>query len=106
VALADILLALAQEERAGDDWHALPTVIPPAPESLVYLAVEVERQAERSRTVLAPVAETQPTEVPVLADEGRLGTSRNGQRPQRRPLPLAAHGKVDVRQLSLFELGG
>jgi hypothetical protein len=104
-ALADVLLALAEEERAGDAWHALPTVIPPASESLAWMAAEVEIQAERSRTVLVPAAEAQPTEVPLLANDGRSGTSRSGQRSQRRPLPLAAHGKVEVRQLSLFELG-
>jgi hypothetical protein len=108
VPLADVLLALAQEERAGDDWHVLPTVIPPAPDSLAYLAAEVERQAYPSRTVLAPAAEAQPAAVaaPLPADDKRSGTSRNGQRPQRRPLPVAAHGRVEVRQLSLFELGG
>jgi hypothetical protein len=106
VTLADVLLALAKEERAGDDWYALPTVIPPAPESLAYLAAEVERQAERSRTVLVPVTEGQPTEVAVPVDDGRSRTSRNGQHAQRRSLPIVPHGKVEVRQLSLFELGG
>jgi hypothetical protein len=105
VALADVLLSLAQEECAGDVWHALPTLIPPAPEALAYMAAEVERQTHPSRTVLAPVAEAQPVEVPVLADNERSGMFRNGQRPQRRPLPIVPHGKVEVRQLSLFELG-
>ncbi|NJO82221.1 MAG: hypothetical protein HC828_05035 [Blastochloris sp.] len=104
--LADVLLALAQEERAGDAWHALLTIVPPAPTALAWMATEVERQAHPSRMVLVPVAETQPTEVPVLADDERSGTSWKGQRAQRRPLPLAPHGKVEVRQLSLFELGG
>jgi hypothetical protein len=104
-ALTDVLLALAQEECAGDVWHALPTLIPPAPEALAYMAAEVERQTHPSRTVLAPVAEAQPVEVPVLADNERSGMFRNGQRPQRRPLPIVPHGKVEVRQLSLFELG-
>ncbi len=43
VALADILLALARQEHAGDGWDAPPTLFPPATESLAWMAAEVER---------------------------------------------------------------
>jgi len=42
--LADILLALAQQERASDRWDELPTAIPPAPASLAWMATGFARQ--------------------------------------------------------------
>jgi len=43
VALADILLALAQQERADDGWDEQHSAFPPATESLAWMATEMER---------------------------------------------------------------
>jgi hypothetical protein len=113
--LSDLLLALAQEERAGDDWCDWATVIPPAPASLAWMAAEIERQPVHVRLhseslgVEAPETEG----VPMLTQEvGYLPAMGSGQAQfgnpasQRRPLkphaPTLPNDEVEVTQLSLF----
>lgn len=54
MALADVLLALAQEERAAEGWGDWTTVIPPAPASLAWMSAEVERLATQPPPCLEP----------------------------------------------------
>jgi N12 class adenine-specific DNA methylase len=113
--LADLLLTLAQEERAGDNWCNWTTVIPPAPASLARMAAEIERQPVHARLRPEPLGVEAPEaeEVPMLAQEaGHLPAMGSGQAQfgnpasQRRPLKtqaqMAPTEEVEVTQLSLF----
>jgi hypothetical protein len=101
-ALADVLLALARRERAGDAWHALPTVIPPAPESLAHMAVELERpQRAFNPSPIESIHTTVPDrdEIAVRSDSHPIRRQRNTR---RLSVTLADDTACIVEQLSLF----
>jgi len=113
--LSDLLLALAQEERADDGWGEWQPVIPPAPTSLAFMAAEAERQVVSCLSDAQPVAVVQEEEVlqlPVVAEGERLptpaagvaqfGDTRAKHRPQRPTANAAPHDEAAVSQLPLF----
>jgi hypothetical protein len=113
--LGDVLLALARQDCADDGWGEWQSVIPPAPASLAWMAVEVERQAAVVPLRPAPVAVEEPDAeaMPLLAIEHGLfpasSTARvqfGAARPQRRmPKPQSngtVHSEPEVSQLPLF----
>ncbi|GAB4426100.1 MAG: hypothetical protein OHK0015_06640 [Chloroflexi bacterium OHK40] len=113
--LADLLLTLAQQERAEEGWNEWATIIPPAPASLTWMAAEVERQAVRTPLLAEPLVGALPEAeaAPRLAAEvGRCRTPSTGRAQfgdvptQRRavkpPVPAAPADEVEVSQLSLF----
>lgn len=77
VALAELLLALAQEDRAHDCWDMPATVIPPAPASLALIAAVREREALHTLPHIASLA-IEPTTITLV------------QQPVPQPVPLAA----------------
>jgi hypothetical protein len=115
VVLADVLLALAQEERAAEGWGDWTTVIPPAPASLAWMSAEVERLATHPppRLELAVTEEPEAEGTPLLATEVGRSRTQGGARvqfgdalAQRRvpkpETPRPAHAEAEVSQLPLF----
>ena len=91
ITLAEILLALAQEDRTRDGCDEPPVIIPPAPASLAWMAAQAE-QAGATRPA-APPAE--PTAIPSLPAPPPPVT-------RRRPVvPTPSHGEA-FSQLPLF----
>ncbi|NTU84404.1 MAG: hypothetical protein HGA45_34415 [Chloroflexales bacterium] len=97
VTLAEVLLTLAQQERASDGWDAPPTSFPPATESLVWMAAEVERldrgtvrhtpgQPERlERAVMLQGPPAESTHIATLQGApSSIGTFRMQSRPKVR----------------------
>jgi N12 class adenine-specific DNA methylase len=112
--LADVLLALAMQDRASGEWNDQPSIIPPAPESLAHMAAELERRE------IAPVLPVRPQEderaVGQLATPASVGLYRvqskasvrfgdhaATKREARTPAPPPQQeGENVVEQLSLF----
>jgi hypothetical protein len=113
VALADILVALAQQERASENWDEQPTLFPSATASLAWMAAEVERLIVARPLCLEPMEAEEPEAegIPALAAEvGFFHTSRKarvqfGDTLGQRRVPRAqGHDQygAEVHQLSLF----
>ena len=115
VALPDVLLALAQEERAAEGWGAWATVIPPAPVSLAWMSAEVERLATQSSPGPEPLVAEEPEADGTLLLATEVGRPRTpgGARvhfghalaPRRVPRPEAprpVNAEAEVSQLPLF----
>lgn len=114
-ALADVLLALAQEERAAEGWSEWRALIPPAPASLSWMSSEVEH------LVLQPLPHPEPLVAEEPEAEGRLLLAPEYERlrnpgdtriqfgdalaQRRAPKPEAARivpSEAEVSQLPLF----
>jgi hypothetical protein len=115
IALADVLLALTQEERAAEGWSDWTTVIPPAPVSLAWMSVEVERLATQLSPRLEPLVAEEPEAEGALllaTEVGRACTPSSArfqfgdalvQRRAPKPeAPRPAHTEAEVSQLPLF----
>jgi len=113
--LADVLVALAQADGAGDGWGGWPTVIPTAPASLGWMVAEVERLTVQPLPVLEPAAVAEPDReaVPLLAGEaGQFRVARNAgiqfgeaiaqHRVLKPEVTRPNHREAEVRQLPLF----
>jgi hypothetical protein len=57
--LAELLIALAHEERASDGWGAWQPVISPALASLAFMAAEAERRLVACPSRTEPMAAAQ-----------------------------------------------
>jgi hypothetical protein len=109
--LAELLVALAQEERAGDGWGEWQPVIPPAPASLAFMAAEAERRVLSHSSHLEPLRR-EMAELSVAIEAGSphttmtsaalFGDTRGQRRPQRPAISVAPHDEVEVTQLPLF----
>jgi len=111
--LDDVLLALAREEGAGDGWGAWEPVIPPAPNSLAWMAAEIERQPLHSFSLPEGASQACAVATGASATEADLGHTPiqtpiqfgdvRGQRcAHRPPSPIAPQGDAEVSQLPLF----
>ena len=76
VSLADVLLALAQAERASEGWGEWACTIPPAPASLAWMRGELEHQALEPSTHPEPLVVEQP------AAEGGFFLAPERERPR------------------------
>jgi N12 class adenine-specific DNA methylase len=113
--LADILIALAQEERASEGWSEWQPVIPPAPASLAFMTAEAECWVVSRSADSEPIVDAQPdmtVGLPLAVDVAvphtpkastlQFGDAR-GQRRVRRPAPsVAPQADREVSQLPLF----
>jgi RNA polymerase sigma factor (sigma-70 family) len=128
VALADVLLALARQERADDGWNAPPIPFPPATESLAWMAAEVERmergtvrhtpgqpeRLEHAMLLQGPSAEPMHAAVPLgtptsvgplrtpTRPKVRFGERLGGHRGARATGSAPEPPAEEVQQLSLF----
>jgi hypothetical protein len=89
--LAEILLALAQEDRTRDGCDEPLVTIPPAPASLAWMAAQAE-QATAMRPAAPPV---EPAAIPALPAPPPLVIRR------RQVVPAPTHGEA-FSQLPLF----
>jgi N12 class adenine-specific DNA methylase len=113
-ALADVLLALAQQERAGAGWGEWQPMIPPAPASLAWMAEEVERLAApclpcpEHVTAEAEDAEGEPVfaTVGLFESSGKarvlFGDAVAQRRVPRTEVNIPANSDAEVHQLPLF----
>jgi hypothetical protein len=111
-ALADLLLALAQEERAAEGLSEWQPLIPPAPQSLACMAAEGECQevqaplkperlrAEESEAVGALKLSVEGGQLPAMHSPHLQVDKPASQRCSQSP--RASNAKAEVTQLSLF----
>ena len=109
--LAELLVALAQEERADDGWVEWQPVIPPAPASLAFMAAEAERRVLSHSSHLEPqrremadlsVATEAGSPHTTMTSAALFGDTRGQRQPRRPTVSAAPHDEVEVTQLPLF----
>ena len=112
--LAEILLALAQEDRTRDGCDEPPVMIPPAPASLAWMAAEIACQprhsplpapiviATRHREDL-PAPTTRVGQLPIQSTTRiRFGDPLAQRRTPRPPVSSTSQSDAEAHQLSLF----
>lgn len=102
------------QNHAGDAWHDLATIIPPAPESLAHMAAELEHREPASSPATGPrenecaVGQIEaPTSVGLYRVQSkasvRFGEHAAPKRGSKAPAPAPEPvGEDVVEQLSLF----
>ncbi|MEI7771618.1 MAG: hypothetical protein WCI67_16620 [Chloroflexales bacterium] len=112
--LAEILLALAQEDRTRDGCDEPPVMIPPAPASLAWMAAEIACQPRHS-TLPAPIViatrhredlpapTTRVGQLPIQSTTRiRFGDPLAQRRTPRPPVSSTSQPDAEAHQLSLF----